>query len=137
MNRNTIISAPFCAKPQTRLKTRKTKFASWRTGTRPYNSERGPRNNGPKAYANKNMESIICDSIVLDTLRSCAICGKAGATIADATGEMKVNDDTTKVAIHFRFIGQFLGFSGSSGPFHVTRFGSLCRCDFVDLLVAC
>lgn len=44
----------------------------------------------------------------------------AGATMDDDTGEMKVKADTTSVVIHFLRIGQFLGFSGSSGPFHVT-----------------
>lgn len=44
----------------------------------------------------------------------------AGATMEDDTGEMKVNRETVMVAAHFFFVGQFLGFSGSSGPSHVT-----------------
>lgn len=44
----------------------------------------------------------------------------AGATIEEETGEMKVKEDTTSVAAHFFFKVQFLGFSGSSAPFHVT-----------------
>ena len=45
---------------------------------------------------------------------------RAGATIDDETGEMKVKDDTTMVAAHFCLNVQFLGFSGSSGPSHDT-----------------
>lgn len=33
------------------LKIKYTKFESCKTGTRPYISERGPRNSGPMAYA--------------------------------------------------------------------------------------
>ena len=51
---------------------------------------------------------------------SSEIAAMAGATIEEDTGEMKVNEDTTKVASHFRFRVQFLGFSGSSGPSQVT-----------------
>jgi hypothetical protein len=45
---------------------------------------------------------------------------RAGATIEEETGEMKVNRETVMVAAHFLFVGQFLGLSGSSGPSHVT-----------------
>jgi hypothetical protein len=45
---------------------------------------------------------------------------RAGATIDDETGEMKVKQDTIKTIDHFLLIGQFLGLSGSSGPFQVT-----------------
>lgn len=41
----------------------------------------------------------------------------------EETGETKVNMDTMKTTPHFLEKGQFLGFSGSSGPVHVTRFG--------------
>jgi len=44
----------------------------------------------------------------------------AGATIDDETGEMNVKEDTTIVAAHLFLRVQFFGFSGSSGPFHVT-----------------
>ena len=40
--------------------------------------------------------------------------GRAGATIEDDTGEMKVKDDTTIVAAHFLLNVQFLGSSGPS-----------------------
>lgn len=38
----------------------------------------------------------------------------------DDTGEMKVKAETSSVAAHFLRVGQFMGFSGSSGPFQVT-----------------
>ena len=44
----------------------------------------------------------------------------AGAIIEEDTGDMKVKEDTTTVAAHFLLIDQFFGFSGSSGPDHVT-----------------
>lgn len=49
-----------------------------------------------------------------------AIVERAGATIEDETGDMKVKDDTTIVAAHFLLKLQFFGFSGSSGPSHET-----------------
>jgi hypothetical protein len=45
---------------------------------------------------------------------------RAGATIDDETGEIKVKHDTIKTIDHFLRIGQFLGLSGSSGPVQVT-----------------
>lgn len=45
---------------------------------------------------------------------------KAGATMEEDTGEIKVNSETVIVAAHLFLDGQFLGFSGSSGPSHVT-----------------
>ena len=44
----------------------------------------------------------------------------AGAMIEEDTGDMKVKEDTTKVAAHFLPIDHFFGFSGSSGPDQVT-----------------
>lgn len=49
--------------------------------------------------------------------------GSAGATIDDETGEMKVKRETVMTAAHFFLSGQFLGFSGSSGPSQVTYRG--------------
>jgi len=49
---------------------------------------------------------------------------RAGAIIEEDTGDMKVKEETTSVAAHFFLIDQFLGFPGSSGPSHVTKFGS-------------
>ena len=45
---------------------------------------------------------------------------RAGATIEEETGEMKVKDDTINVAAHFWPAVQFLGFFGSSKPSHET-----------------
>ena len=67
------------------------------------------------------MDSIICDSTLPALIpNSSAMVPSAGATIDDDTGEMKVRADTSSVAAHFLRVGQFLGFSGSSGLFHVT-----------------
>ena len=48
----------------------------------------------------------------------------AGATMEEDTGEMNVNEETVKVAAHFRPLVQFFGFAGSSGPSQVTRLKS-------------
>jgi len=87
---------------------------------RPKTSEKGPRKSGPKAYARTKTERIMDCSNEFVTLRSWAIAGKAGATIDEVIGETKLNMDTVRVAIHFLFIVQFFGFSGSEGPVHVT-----------------
>ncbi|RAQ36291.1 hypothetical protein DPQ28_11830, partial [Pasteurella multocida] len=73
-------------------------------------------------------------SAVLVMLKSREMAPMAGATIEDETGEMKVNEETTRVAAHFLPLPQFLGFSGSSGPSQVTKFGSLTdlEVDFLD-----
>ena len=47
---------------------------------------------------------------------SAAIDDKAGATMQEETGDMKVNEDKITVAAHFFLKLQFFGFSGSSGP---------------------
>jgi hypothetical protein len=58
---------------------------------------------------------------VLDCiLRSFWINGKAGAAAAEDIAPKRLNNDNGTLAIHFSLNGQFLGFSGSSGPFHVT-----------------
>ena len=43
-----------------------------------------------------------------------------GAMVAESIEDRKLNDDIGRSVVHFRRIGQFLGFSGSSGPAHVT-----------------
>ena len=81
--------------------------------------ESGPKKRGPIAYARTKIDSTSCDSTSLVMPNSLEIVVRAGAIIEDETGEMNVNEETTKVAAHFRPNDQFLGFSGSSGPFHV------------------
>lgn len=66
------------------------------------------------------MDSISDFSISELTPRSSPILFKAGATMDDDTGDMKVKDDTIRVAAHFFLYVQFLGFSGSSASSHVT-----------------
>jgi hypothetical protein len=66
------------------------------------------------------MERINCDFTVLVTCSSRAISGRAGATIDEEIGETTVKEDMMRVAAHFRFMDQFLGFLGSSGESHVT-----------------
>jgi hypothetical protein len=53
-------------------------------------------------------------------LKSSPMYVRAGATIVEDTGEMKVYNETTVITDHFLLLGQFLGFSGSLGPSHVT-----------------
>lgn len=66
------------------------------------------------------IDIMSCDSTSLVTLKSLAIFSSAGAIIEEATGVMNVKVDTDKAAAHLFLVGQFLGFSGSSGPFQVT-----------------
>ena len=40
--------------------------------------------------------------------------------VAELIEERKLNSDIGSRVVHFRLVGQFLGFSGSSGPLHVT-----------------
>lgn len=53
-------------------------------------------------------------------LNSVAIVSRAGATIVEASGEMKVKQATIKVAVQRLCRGQFKGFSGSSSPIQAT-----------------
>lgn len=48
------------------------------------------------------------------------ISSRAGVTMVEAKGERKANRETRVVAVHFRPLDQFNGFSGSSSPFHRT-----------------
>ena len=52
--------------------------------------------------------------------KSDEILTRAGATMDEETGEMKVKDEMTSVAAHLERSAQFLGFCGSSGPSQVT-----------------
>lgn len=67
-----------------------------------------------------NTDNTSCCSTSFVIFKSLAIEDIAGATMEEETGEMKVKDETTKVAPHLRFFDQFLGYFGSSGPSHVT-----------------
>ena len=44
----------------------------------------------------------------------------AGAIVAELMEDRKLNNDIGRRVVHFRLVGQFLGFAGSSGPAHVT-----------------
>lgn len=67
-----------------------------------------------------NTDRVSCEMTSSVMLNSADIALRAGATMEEDTGEMKVKQDTVTTAAHFFFIGQFLGFSGSSGPSQVT-----------------
>ena len=71
-------------------------------------------------YARTKIERTNCVSNSEVIPRSLDSWSRAGATIVDATGDIKVKEDTTNVTVHFFPIDQFLGFSGSSGPDQVT-----------------
>jgi hypothetical protein len=66
------------------------------------------------------MERASWVSILEVMPRSLDILLSAGAIIEEATGEMKMKQDTTNVATHFLRMDQFLGFEGSVGEDHVT-----------------
>jgi len=66
------------------------------------------------------MDSVSTDWTSFVMLNSALIDVRAGDIIDEDTGDSKVNDETMNVAAHFRFIDQFLGFFGSSGPSHDT-----------------
>lgn len=87
-------------------------------------------------YAKMKTEIVNASSVLPCMLRSEPRLFVAGATMEDATGEMKVNADIVKTLLHFRPLDQlyrmhyvtmcekriiliatnFLGFSGSLGP---------------------
>ena len=79
-----------------------------------------PKNRGPIAYARTKTDNTSCDSTSFVMPNSFDIDVRAGATMDDETGEMRVKKDTTIVAAHFRLKVQFLGFAGSSEPSHET-----------------
>src|ERR1700761_3053835 len=97
---------------------------SCRTFTRPYTSDKGPKNNGPIAYESTKIDKIIADLKSVPIPRSRFIFSRAGATMDEETGDINVKDETTNTAAHFRLNDQFFGFPGSSGPSQVTRLGS-------------
>lgn len=55
-----------------------------------------------------------------EMLNSVARSGRAGASMVEETGEMKVKQETRIVDSHFLFLAQLWGFEGSSGPSQVT-----------------
>lgn len=60
---------------------------------------------------------------MLDVIpNSVAMVDKAGATIVEETGEMKVKHETNSVDTHFLGRLQLRGFAGSFGPDQVTYF---------------
>lgn len=56
---------------------------------------------GPKAYARTKTDKTSCDSTSFVMPKSLDIDVRAGATIDDETGEIKVKEDTIIVAAHF------------------------------------
>lgn len=60
---------------------------------------------------------------------SSAIVDKAGDTIVDETGEMKVKHETNTVATHFLERLQLRGFVGSFGPDQV-----ICVCEHLETI---
>lgn len=124
-NRNARICCFEVANPQTVLNTRYTIFADCRITTRPYISDSGARTKGPSAYASRKIDMTRYRSMPEVMVKSLAIWSRAGATIVDETGEMKVKQETSTVADHFRLALQFRGFVGSEGEDQVTWILSL------------
>jgi len=98
------------------VKMRKTKVDKCMITIRPYISDSGAKKRGPMAKPNRNMDTVMLAIVVLVAPNSLLYTSAAGATILDAKGVMKVYIDVIKVSFHFRLLGKFLGFSGSSGP---------------------
>jgi hypothetical protein len=65
-----------------------------RTMTRPYISEAGPRKSGPMAYAKTKIESINDASTSLVTPNCLEMVERAGATMDEDTGEIRVKEET-------------------------------------------
>ena len=65
-----------------------------KTITLPYISDKGPKKSGPIAYARTKIDSVKDDTTSFEMPNSLEMAVKAGATIDEETGEMKVKDDT-------------------------------------------
>ena len=100
------------------------RFAHCMTLTLPNTSLMGPHTNGPMANASKKIDMTRNCSISDRISNSSAIVSSAGATMVDAIGAINANMAIRMVDAHRRCLGQLCGFSGSSGPSHVTRFVS-------------
>ena len=62
--------------------------------TRPYSSESGPRKSGPMAYAKTKIDSVNCASTSLVMPNCLEMVERAGATMDEDTGEIRVNEET-------------------------------------------
>lgn len=102
---------------------RKTKVDKCMIIIRPYISDSGAKKSGPMAKPNKNIDTVMLVIVGLVIPNSLLYASAAGATILDAKGVMKVYIDVIIVIFHFRLLGKFLGFAGSSGP---SLFGANC-----------
>ena len=73
-----------------------------RTFDRPYTSESGPRNSGPKAYARTNIDVSMATTVEFVTPNSLAITAAAGAIMDEDTGDMKTTDPLAAGIVVFR-----------------------------------
>jgi len=90
---------------------------------RPKTSDNGPKIIGPKANprTNRLVAKVMTSS---ETPNSAAVCTVAVLKTDEAKVTQKVIMARRIVALHFFSLLQFIGFSGSSLPFHVMTFGS-------------
>ena len=88
-NRNAIICDLDVQNPQPMLKARYHRLLSCNTITRPNISDSGPRNSGPRAYANTKIESETWDSTALLMRNSVAMASNAGAIMVELNGDIK------------------------------------------------
>ena len=126
LRKRNIVSCVFVrANPQPTFHARKKRFPRSKTGTRPLISDIGARMSGPKPMPSRTTERTICISKELLMSKSEPIAPIAGEIIVPDSGDRNVNEETMSVAVHRLPVDQFLGFSGSSGPFQVTCARSL------------
>lgn len=86
----------------------------------PNTSERGAVTRGITAVPKRKTDRDKMTRSVDWKWRSFWIMFNAGAMVAELIEDKKLNNDIGRRVVHFRLVGQFLGFSGSSGPAHVT-----------------
>lgn len=88
---------------------------------RPWISERGEEIKGPNAKPKVNMERTKISSALFMMCSEVAILGSDEEIMVEVSVFISTKADIQMVALHFRALGQFLGFSLSSCESHVTN----------------
>ena len=91
---------------------------------RPWISDRGQEIKGPNANPKVNMERTRISSALFVMCSEVAIWGSDEEMMVEVSVFINTKADVQMVALHFRALVQFLGFSLSSGESHVTNWGS-------------
>ena len=120
MNRATIICAFVVATAQTTVQITNHTFEICMTITRPYISDSGPRNRGPKVYPSTKTDmerSLVMPPLILSVA---AIAGSAGEIIVEDINVTSKKQETRNVEKILFLKRQFLGFVGSAASCQVT-----------------